>query len=150
MRPLIESFFGPSQLSVRANTAASVSAGAPVTEATPTTKQLLYEARSLATLTNLLSANRAVVVYFTSQGCPPCRLIAPEFKRLITDPEDFDGKIANKPIIGVTVDTGVAYDAAMKYQIRGTPTFMFFLDGEKVSSGIVDYYCHYNRIVNHY
>ncbi|KAI8055182.1 PPPDE putative peptidase domain-containing protein [Syncephalis plumigaleata] len=133
MRPMIESFFGPSQLGVRATTTTEVASSttAPATTIASTTKQLLYEARNLAALTNLLSANRAVVVYFTSQGCPPCRVIAPEFQRLITDPEDFDGKIAKKPIIGVTVDTGVAYDAAMKYQIRGTPTFMFFLDGEK-------------------
>ncbi|RKP26690.1 PPPDE putative peptidase domain-containing protein [Syncephalis pseudoplumigaleata] len=131
MRPLIESFFGPSQLRPAAIPAAQPTAPSSVKEAALVPKRLLYEARNLATLNNLLSSNRAVVVYFTSQGCPPCRVIAPEFQRLITDPEDFDGTVARKPIIGVTVDTGAAYDIAMHYQIRGTPTFMFFLDGKK-------------------
>ncbi|KAI9595660.1 PPPDE putative peptidase domain-containing protein [Syncephalis fuscata] len=134
MRPMIESFFGPSRIGTSTGSGAAASSTAvPATiqRQPPEPAKLLHEVRNLATLNTLLTTNRAVAVYFTSQGCPPCRLIAPEFKSLITNPEDLDGIVAKKPIIGVVIDTGVAYDVAMHYQIRGTPTFMFFLDGEK-------------------
>jgi thioredoxin-like negative regulator of GroEL len=39
-------------------------------------------------------------------------------------------------VVGAKIDTHVAFDAAQKYQVRSTPTFMAFVDGKKVSKEI--------------
>ncbi|RKP09685.1 PPPDE putative peptidase domain-containing protein [Thamnocephalis sphaerospora] len=128
MRPFIETAFGPGGSALSTPTPPVPSDVPSQLSAERTTGPvLLHQARNLGDVNRLLSANRAVALYFTSQGCPPCRLIAPEFRRLMTEQE----QAHTKPVVGVTVDTGVAFDVAATYQIRGTPTFMFFVDGQK-------------------
>lgn len=89
----------------------------------------IQHASNLATLERWLQSYRAVVVFFTSASCPPCRMIKPDFERLIQEKNSDSAQIK---ILGVIVDTSVAFDAASKYGIRATPTFMLFQDGQKV------------------
>ena len=84
-----------------------------------------------ATFNNFLKTHRAVVAFFTSATCPPCRVIEPVFERLSKEKglhQDRDGAGFAK----VDIDVGMGRNLAMEWGIRATPTFMFFLDGKKV------------------
>ena len=84
-----------------------------------------------ATFNNFLKTHRAVVAFFTSATCPPCRMIEPVFERLSEEKgfhQDRDGAGFAKVDIGV----GMGRNLASEWGIRATPTFMFFLNGKKV------------------
>ena len=84
-----------------------------------------------ATFKNFLKTHRAVVAFFTSATCPPCRMIEPVFERLSEEKgfhEDRDGAGFAK----IDIDVGMGRNLASEWGIRATPTFMFFLDGKKV------------------
>lgn len=91
--------------------------------------QPIQTAQNLAMLERWIQSYKAVIVFFTSATCPPCRMIKPQFEQLLQDRNAGRSKIR---ILGVIVDTSVAFDAAAKYGIRATPTFMLFQDGNKV------------------
>ena len=84
-----------------------------------------------ATFNNFIKTHRAVVAFFTSATCPPCRMIEPVFERLSEEKgfrEDRDGAGFAK----IDIDVGMSRNLASEWGIRATPTFMFFLDGKKV------------------
>ncbi|KAI9098096.1 PPPDE putative peptidase domain-containing protein [Phlyctochytrium arcticum] len=157
LRPMLENMFGPSQLAQGA-TAASRATGftganispalagmvgsvAASAQSTPPGATQLQTAQNLRQFNSILSARRAVIVDFTSQTCPPCRVISPEFERLVREHnEQFhqDGmgsgsRSDQSKIVGVKVEVGMAPDISQKYQISATPTFVFFLDGKEFS-----------------
>lgn len=130
MRPMIENMFGPSR--VAQNTPP------PTQSATPSlhSQQLLSSISGAASgtvpfMTDLsqlqqsIQNNTAVVVYFTSATCPPCRVIAPIFDEMVLS--------KGKEIVGIKVDIGIAQAIGRAYEVRSTPTFMFFLRGTKFS-----------------
>ncbi|KAG0300622.1 hypothetical protein BGZ98_009034 [Dissophora globulifera] len=140
MRPMIEGMFGPSRhtpspsafgssiapssspsAQATALTGAVARAGAGVP---PTTGSVSFMT-DLAQLQNTIRANSATVVYFTSATCPPCRVIMPIFDEIVVS--------KGSKIKGVKVDVGMAQAIGRAYEIRSTPTFMFFLRGEKFS-----------------
>jgi thioredoxin 1 len=61
---------------------------------------------------------------FWATYCFACRLVAPVVDELATD---YAGKAA---IVKVNVDENPAY--ATQYQVRSTPTIIFFRDGQEV------------------
>jgi thioredoxin reductase (NADPH) len=63
-----------------------------------------------------------VVVDFYSDGCGPCRMMAPIFKKLA-------GTVKDKAVF-VKVDTNTMNELSSRYQIRSLPTFVFFLHGK--------------------
>jgi len=65
-----------------------------------------------------------VIVDFYSDGCGPCRMIAPIFKKLA---KEMEGKA-----VFVKVDTNAMYELSSRYGVRSLPTFKFFLGGRKV------------------
>lgn len=65
-----------------------------------------------------------VIVDFYSDGCGPCRMIAPIFKKLA---QEIGGKA-----VFVKVDTNALYELSSRYGVRSLPTFKFFLGGRKV------------------
>lgn len=79
----------------------------------------------LGQLNTAIQNNPATVVYFTSATCPPCRIIAPIYDELVLS--------KGKQIFGVKVDIGMAQAIGRAYEVRSTPTFMFFLKGKKFS-----------------
>lgn len=65
-----------------------------------------------------------MVVDFYSDGCGPCRMMAPIFKKLAQE-------IGQDKAVFVKVDTSALHELSSKYQIRSLPTFVFFLNGKK-------------------
>jgi len=65
-----------------------------------------------------------VIVDFYSDGCGPCRMMAPIFKKLAKQKE---GKA-----VFAKVDTNQIHQLSSRYGVRSIPTFIFFLNGKKV------------------
>ncbi|KAI8997841.1 PPPDE putative peptidase domain-containing protein [Pilobolus umbonatus] len=138
--PHIEGMFGRSNLNINR-------APQPPTQPTPETVSLLQNVsssalsgasvanviqnvRSGADIDKWISEYKAVIVFFTSASCPPCRVIHPKFEELIKEKNDHP----QIKILGVVADTSSLVDAAaMKYNIRATPTFQLYLNGSKYS-----------------
>jgi thiol-disulfide isomerase/thioredoxin len=92
-------------------------------------QQSVQKIDNVTSLDKLITTYPAVAVFFTSATCPPCRVIKPDFEQLIKDKNQDTPSLR---ILGAIVDTSVAFDAGAKYQVRSTPTFMFFHNGQKV------------------
>ncbi|KAI6147552.1 PPPDE putative peptidase domain-containing protein [Pisolithus thermaeus] len=80
---------------------------------------------------SILRDNHAVIAFFTSKTCGPCRVIEPVFQGLAQQKTRTNGGVAF-----TKVDLGVGAGAAIagQYGVRATPTFFFFLDGRKAST----------------
>jgi len=65
-----------------------------------------------------------VIVDFYSDGCGPCRMMAPIFKKLAKQKE---GKA-----VFAKVDTNQIHQLSSRYGVRSIPTFIFFLNGKKL------------------
>lgn len=153
---MLENMFGPSRLARSANAAASAATAAvpalssslaslvgnvaAAAQSGPPAATALQTAYTVSQLDSILASHRCVAVDFTSMSCGPCRVISPEFERLIEQYNreyrqagmgDASRKDSSK-IVGVKVEIGMARDIAQKYHITATPTFIFFLDGKQV------------------
>lgn len=138
---MIENMFGQSKLNtVNRNSngipaptaeAASLLQGisSAATSAAPSSVEPVQIANTAAAVDNFISSYRAVIVFFTSATCPPCRVIKPDFENLIREKNSNSQQIK---ILGVIMDTSMSMDAG-KYGIRATPTFQLFLNGQKYS-----------------
>lgn len=86
--------------------------------------------KSLKDLEKVLASaeNSCAVVFFTSPTCGPCQVISPRFEELASD-------AGNKAKL-IKLDIDIAYDAALRYEVSSTPTFMTFLKGEKVEEWV--------------
>eukprot|EP00566_Odontella_aurita_P007538 CAMPEP_0113574942 /NCGR_PEP_ID=MMETSP0015_2-20120614/27415_1 /TAXON_ID=2838 /ORGANISM="Odontella" /LENGTH=682 /DNA_ID=CAMNT_0000478111 /DNA_START=102 /DNA_END=2150 /DNA_ORIENTATION=+ /assembly_acc=CAM_ASM_000160 len=67
-----------------------------------------------------------VIVDFYSDGCGPCRMIAPTFKKLA-------GEIGQDNAVFVKVDTNSLHELSSRYSVRSLPTFKFFYNGKVVN-----------------
>jgi len=65
-----------------------------------------------------------VIVDFYSDGCGPCRMMAPIFKKL--------AKAKEGKAVFAKVDTNQIHQLSSRYGVRSIPTFMFFLNGKKL------------------
>ncbi|CAH7686360.1 hypothetical protein PPACK8108_LOCUS21002 [Phakopsora pachyrhizi] len=103
---------------------------------------------SLEALTSELQHNVCVVVNFTNEpGCPPCRTIAPVYRDLSSKFSTNNlstrhsvnrniKKTSRKPSREITflvVDTTISNEICLKFQIRATPTFKFFLRNKQIA-----------------
>ncbi|KAI0688322.1 DUF862-domain-containing protein [Cytidiella melzeri] len=86
-----------------------------------------------ASFHNVLSTHRAVIAMFTSQTCPPCRMIEPVFERLAHERTQnaVVGGGGGIAFVKVDLGAGMANTVAGEYGVRVTPTFLFFKDGTK-------------------
>ena len=69
---------------------------------------------------DVLEAERPVLVDFTADWCPPCRMLAPHLEALDADRADLDVK---------RVDVDVSTGAAARYGILSMPTLVLFSGG---------------------
>jgi thioredoxin 1 len=76
----------------------------------------------------VLQSDVPVLVDFYAPWCGPCRMIAPALEQLANQ---YSGKAK---VVKVNVDDEM--ELAVKYQIQGVPTLMFFQNGEVVD-GVV-------------
>ncbi|OCH87713.1 DUF862-domain-containing protein [Obba rivulosa] len=100
-------------------------------QATATVASPIHICTNPSSLQSLLHTHRVVVVFFTSKICGPCRMIEPAFEDLAHEKTH---RHADK-IAFVKVDLGVGLGSqlARQFGVRVTPTFLFFLDGQKQS-----------------
>lgn len=84
-----------------------------------------------ASFNSFLKSHRAAAAFFTSQTCPPCRMIEPIYERLAEEKGPHDGR-QGVAFAKIDLDVGLGRDVAAQWNIRATPTFYFFLDGQKV------------------
>lgn len=73
---------------------------------------------------DVLTADRPVLVEFTADWCPPCKMIAPVLAQIAHDEADRLG------IVAIDVDTNP--ETARRYQVLGMPTMLLFVAGEPV------------------
>jgi len=101
------------------------------TQATKSLTGSVHIITNPATFKGFLQTHRAAVAFFTSATCPPCRMIEPIFERLSEEKgvrEGFSGAGFAK----VDINVGMGRNLASEWNIRATPTFIFYLDGKKV------------------
>ncbi|KAF9046669.1 PPPDE putative peptidase domain-containing protein [Panaeolus papilionaceus] len=84
-----------------------------------------------ASFHGFLKSHRAAVAFFTSETCPPCKMIEPVFERLSEEKGMREG-IDGAGFAKIDIDVGMGRNLASEWGIRATPTFMFFLDGKKL------------------
>lgn len=72
----------------------------------------------------VLEAEEPVVVDFTAEWCPPCRIIAPMLDALSTE---WRGRMKFTKL-----NTDAQLDTAQQYGIRAMPTLLVFKDGKVV------------------
>jgi thioredoxin-like negative regulator of GroEL len=138
---MIENMFGPSShtapnLPMPAQSAPSESSmsmlnnvSSAALSASPDIANPIQTIQNGATLESLIKSQRGVLAFFTSATCPPCKMIEPDFVRKLETINQNRIKV-----VGAKIDTQVAFDAAQRYQVRATPTFIAFVDGKKVLS----------------
>uniref|UniRef100_A0A7R9W8X7 Thioredoxin domain-containing protein n=1 Tax=Pseudictyota dubia TaxID=2749911 RepID=A0A7R9W8X7_9STRA len=67
-----------------------------------------------------------VIADFYSDGCGPCRMIAPVFKQVAKE-------TGQENAVFVKIDTNALHELSGKYGVRSLPTFIFFYNGKKVN-----------------
>jgi thioredoxin 1 len=77
---------------------------------------------------DLLAADRPVLVEFTADWCPPCKMIAPVLAQIAADEAD------RLKIVSLDVDQNP--DITRRYAVLGMPTLALFVDGEVVSQTV--------------
>jgi len=70
------------------------------------------------------SAQNPVLVDFSAEWCPPCKMLAPIVERISLE---YDGKI---DVYGV--DTDKNPELSQRFNISGVPTIIFFQSGKEV------------------
>jgi thioredoxin 1 len=73
---------------------------------------------------DVLSSPVPVLVEFTADWCPPCRMVAPVLEQIATEERD------RLRVVAIDVDANP--DTTLKYQVMGMPTLALFIDGEVV------------------
>jgi len=71
------------------------------------------------------STGLPVIVDFYSDGCGPCRQMAPIFRKVAKETE-------NKAVF-IKVDTNQMHELSSRYQVRSLPTFKMFYMGKEVN-----------------
>jgi len=72
------------------------------------------------------SHQRPVLVDFWADWCPPCKMLSPVLDRVIAH---FQGRVH---LAKIEVDEGANMKLAGRYNLRGFPTVLLFVNGEIV------------------
>lgn len=73
---------------------------------------------------DVLASPVPVLVEFTADWCPPCRMVAPVLEQIAADEKD------RLRVVAIDVDANP--DTTLKYQVMGMPTLALFVNGEIV------------------
>lgn len=104
---------------------------APTSPPTPVQSNSLTTPVHIATnpssFHNVLRTHRAVVAFFTSATCGPCRMIEPVFEDLARS----KSRANDVAFVKIDLSVGMSNAVGGEYGVRVTPTFILFLDGNK-------------------
>ncbi|KAG1898145.1 PPPDE putative peptidase domain-containing protein [Suillus fuscotomentosus] len=104
---------------------------APTSPPTPVQGNSLITPVHIATnpssFRNVLHTHRAVVAFFTSATCGPCRMIEPVFEDLAKS----KSRANDVAFVKIDLSVGMSNAVGGEYGVRVTPTFILFLDGNK-------------------
>ncbi|KAH8104592.1 DUF862-domain-containing protein [Cristinia sonorae] len=116
-----------------ANGFPSASTNGTSTPSTQTVASPIHICTNTASFHNVLKTHKAVIAFFTSETCPPCRMIEPLFEQLAWNRTKTSGAGGGAGVAFIKVDLGVGMGNAVagEYGVRVTPTFIFFKDGQK-------------------
>jgi thiol-disulfide isomerase/thioredoxin len=106
----------------------------PTATPTPATSAIaspIQIATNPTSFRSILSSHRAVVSFFTSATCGPCKFIEPTFEDL-AHAKTRGGGGGLVAFVKVDMGVGMGHQVAAEYSVRVTPTFIMFLDGKKV------------------
>jgi thiol-disulfide isomerase/thioredoxin len=118
-------------MATQSGSAPAPAAGTPASSTVSAPMQICSNAASFATL---LRGHRVLVAFFTSTTCPPCRIVEPVFERLAEEKTAGRAGRDMPAFVKINIDAGPSSQLAGQYGVRATPTFLFFLDGNKVSA----------------
>ncbi|ESK95813.1 thioredoxin family protein [Moniliophthora roreri MCA 2997] len=94
----------------------------------------LHPCNNSASFQSLIRSHKAVVAYFSNVvTCPPCRVIAPVFEDLARQKGIKTGGGAGAAFTKIDLATPSGQALGAEWGVRVMPTFMFFLDGKKIS-----------------
>ena len=77
---------------------------------------------------DVLHADRPVLVEFTADWCPPCRMIAPVLAQIARDETD------RLKVVALDVDANP--ETTRRYGVLGMPTLILFVEGQVVSQTV--------------
>jgi thioredoxin 1 len=75
--------------------------------------------------TEVLNAALPVIVEFTAEWCPPCRVLAPLYARLA---HEYSGKV-----VFASLDVDEHPSISARYGVQGVPTLVVFHAGKEVT-----------------
>ena len=76
----------------------------------------------------VLASAGPVLVEFTADWCPPCKMIAPVLAQIAGEQQD------RLTVLAMDVDTEPK--TALRYQVLGMPTLALFVNGEVVAQSV--------------
>jgi thioredoxin 1 len=76
---------------------------------------------------NEAEGGKLVVLYFTANNCPPCKMIAPTYVEL-SESEEFENEV-----LFLKVNVNDSPETAAEYNVDGWPTFLFIKNGKVLS-----------------
>jgi len=91
----------------------------------------IHVSTNLASFQSILESHRAVVAFFTSATCGPCRFIEPTFEEVAEQKTRGMGP-GLVAFVKVDIQTGAGHQLASRYSVRATPTFIMFMNQQKV------------------
>lgn len=134
MRPMIENMFR--QGSAGGGTGTSTPQEVQTFSDAPSTQSIgsNYQiCTSIASMASILHDSKAVIIMYTSSGCPPCTVIKPIFNELANKYGKNENRIEFVLVeMGVGEGNKVAERIEFGGPVRVTPTFVFFHQGVKV------------------
>ena len=83
-----------------------------------------FEATDQNFHTDVLESNLPVLIEFTADWCPPCKMLAPIVHELA---HKYEGKLR----VGM-LDADANLEAVQQYGVMGLPTLILFADGKPV------------------
>ncbi|CAL1713052.1 unnamed protein product [Somion occarium] len=104
---------------------------APPSQSTSTVAAPVHICTNPTSFHNTLKTHRAVVAFFTSATCGPCRMIEPLFDQLAHEKTEAAKLAGGIAFAKIDMGVGMGGMVGSEYGVRVTPTFIFFLDGIK-------------------